>query len=664
MGRLRGKVAIITGSGTGLGRSAAVHFAEQGAKVVGCGRTAATLDETATLIADAGGDSTMVTGDVSVAEDVRRIVKAAQQAYGRIDVLVNNAAVLFSPRETQAGSMGTLLEITESDWDEVIKINLRSAFLLCREVVPLMREQGGGAILNVSSVAAHQGFPNSHHYSATKGGLAAFTKSLAVSYGAYNVRVNTLITGGFMSPGTADLLPLFEPLLNDPQMRYLWCPLGRLGTSGEIARSMAFLCSDDASYIHGADVPVDGGLSINAVPNFGPRPPSPPLYPEDLLNAATAETGLTDFGDRGFVDGLTAFADALRTEARLSRMGHMMTSADIVRMLVNRLRYVRDLYKHPEIEDLLVTKPIVVAGLPRTGTSKLQRMMSADPGVRRLDVWKLLNPAPFPAEPPGDPSARIGFAAGVERILATQFPDFMAAHPTEALEPDEELLLMEMTFSSMVSSLRTRVPSFRAFAEERGTDAVYDWTRRMLRYLQWQETERGLPSENQPGDGPWIMKSPAHLGSFPKLLETFPDATIVACHRDPKVVIPSFARLLEAGRRMGSDDVDPHEVGTDTLDYWAGQMRRNLADREQVDPARIIDVRFEQVRDDAAGVIGEIYARAGRTVTREAAEAFAAYEARRPAGHFGRHEYSLERFGLTEARIEEAFAGYYERFYP
>ncbi|HEY1969974.1 MAG TPA: glucose 1-dehydrogenase [Pseudonocardia sp.] len=655
MGRLADKVAIITGAGTGLGRSAAVQFAEQGAKVVGCGRTEATLQETAKLIADIGGQATMVRGDVSDAADAARIVAGALDAYGRVDVLVNNAAVMFSDREARAGSMGTLLEITPEDWDQVVEVNLRSAFLMCRRVVPLMREQGGGVILNVSSTAAWHGFPNSHHYSATKGGLAAFTKSLAVSYGAYNVRVNTMITGGFESPGTADLLPLFKPLLDDPQMRYLWCPLGRLGSSEEIARSMAFLCSDDASYIHGADVPVDGGMSINAVPNFGPRPPSPPLYPEDLLAAATAETGLDDYGDTGFVEGLTAFADALRTEAGLTRMGHMMTSADVVRMLVNRLRYVRDLGRHPEIADERITAPIVVAGLPRTGTSKLQRMMSADPGVQRLEVWRLLNPAPFPGEQPGDPSARIGFAAGVERILATQFPDFMAAHPTEATEPDEELLLMEMTFESMVSSLRTRVPAFRTFVEGRPTDAIYDWTRQMLRYLQWQDGGgRGRP---------WILKSPAHLGSFPTLFETFPDAVVVACHRDPKVVVPSFARLLEAGRRMGSDDVDPHEVGTDTLDYWAAQMRRNLADREHLDPDRVLDVHYDRIRDDAAGVIAEVYERAGRTVGPEAAEAFAGYEARRPAGHFGRHEYSLERFGLTERRIEDAFAEYYERFF-
>jgi NAD(P)-dependent dehydrogenase (short-subunit alcohol dehydrogenase family) len=654
MAVLQDKVAIVTGAGTGLGQSAAVHFARQGAKVVGCGRTQATLDETAKLVAEAGGSSTMVAGDVSDATDVARIVAAAIEAYGRVDILVNNAAILFSSREAKAGSMGTLLEIGEDDWDEVVRVNLRSAFLMCRKVVPLMREQGGGAILNVSSVAAYQGFPNSHHYSATKGGLAAFTKSLAVSYGAYNIRVNTMITGGFLSPGVADLLPLFEPILGDPMMRYLWCPLGRLAASDELAKTMAFLCSDDASYIHGADVTVDGGLSVNAVPNFGPRPPSPPLYVEDLLAAATAECGLEDFGDRSFVEGLTAFTDALRAEAGLNRMGFMMSGGDIVRLLVNRLRYVRDLTRHPEIRDERIVAPIVIAGLPRTGTSKLQRMLSADPDVQRLDFWRLLNPAPFPGEQAGDPAARIGTAAAIERILATQFPDFMAAHPTEALEPDEELLLMEMTFASVVSSMRARVPSFRAFVEQRGTDEVYAWTVQMLQYLQWQD--------GGGRDRPWILKSPVHLGSFPALLSTFPDATVVACHRDPKVVIPSFARLMEAGRRMGCDDVDPIEVGADTLALWSAQLRTNLADRAQIDPARILDVQYQRIRDDASAVAAEVYARAGRELTPEAAAAFAEYETRRPEGAFGHNEYSLERYGLTEAQIESEFAEYYERF--
>jgi NAD(P)-dependent dehydrogenase (short-subunit alcohol dehydrogenase family) len=650
MKRLAEKVAIITGAGTGLGRSAAVLFAREGAKVIGCGRTEATGAETLALIAAEGGTATWVAGDVSRGGDVDRIVATAVERYGRVDIVVNNAGILNTRRELDSGSMGTTLEIREDDWDEVLDVNLRSVFLMCRRVLPLMREQAGGAILNVASTAATQGYPNSHHYSASKGGISALTKSLAVSYGAYNIRVNALIAGGFSSPGVAELMPLFEPLLDDPQMRYLWCPLGRLGSSDELAKTMLFLCSDDASYVHGADIACDGGQSIGAVPNFGPRPPAPPLYAEDLLEAASLETGLTDYGDRSFVEGLTVFADALRTEAGLNRIGHMIVASDIVRMLTNRLRYQRDIGRHPEILDEKIVAPIVVTGLPRTGTSKLQRMMSADPGAQCLDVWRLLNPAPLPGEQPGVPQPRINAALAMEHQLATQFPDFMARHPTEACEPDEELLLMEMTFQSVVSSLRNRVPSFREFATARSPKPMYEFVKAMLQYLQWQDGGgRGRP---------WILKSPTHLGHIPLLLETFPDATVVHCHRDPRVIIPSFASLLDAGRRMGSADVDPHEVGTDTLEYWAEQMRRNIADRDSVDRTRIVDVSYDRIRDDAASVIAEIYAKSGREVTAAAAEAFADYEKRRPEGYFGNHSYTAEQFGLTDERIGKEFDAY------
>ena len=144
MNRLADKVAIITGAGTGLGRSAAVLFAREGAAVVGCGRTESTGAETMRLIEADGGVASWVAGDVSRGEDVDRIVRTAVERYGRVDIVVNNAGVLNSRRETGVGSMGTTLEIREDDWDEVLDVNLRSVFLMCRRVLPLMREQAGG----------------------------------------------------------------------------------------------------------------------------------------------------------------------------------------------------------------------------------------------------------------------------------------------------------------------------------------------------------------------------------------------------------------------------------------------------------------------------------------------------------------------------------------
>jgi hypothetical protein len=176
----------------------------------------------------------------------------------------------------------------------------------------------------------------------------------------------------------------------------------------------------------------------------------------------------------------------------------------------------------------------------------------------------------------------------------------------------------------------------------------------MLEYLQWQAG----------GTGPWIMKSPVHLGNLRLLLELFPDATVVHCHRDPRIVMPSFASLTEAGRRMGSDDdhIDLDEIGTFVLDLWAEATRRNLADRATIGEDRIVDVTYEQIRDDPLTAIAEVYARAGRTLSDEARAAMEAYAARRPEGHFGAHDYLAERFGYTDALIEERFAGYLARF--
>jgi hypothetical protein len=383
--------------------------------------------------------------------------------------------------------------------------------------------------------------------------------------------------------------------------------------------------------------------------------PALPRTVEGLLDAARAATGLQDFGaDLGFMKGLRVLVDAAPREARLNAIGEQLVYGGILRLLVNRLRYVRDVGAHPEILDERIVKPIVVIGLPRTGTSKLQRVLSADPEAQRLDLWKQQNPAPFPDEVRGAPTARIEAARQIEQMLTTMFPGFQARHPLEAEEPDEELHLMEGSFDCMLSWVFTRLPTFRQHVDASDPRPMYRWLLAMLQYLQWQDGGgRGRP---------WMMKSPTHIGVLDRFLEIFPDAILVHTHRDPRAVIPSFASLITEARKVGSDQVDPVEVGRDMFDYWSSQMDRYLVLRDRLPPDRVLDVQFDEVRSDVVGVIRRIYALAGRQLTPQAIQAFRAYEARRPEHHFGSYEYTAEDHGLTLGQIDRRFAAYRRRY--
>lgn len=386
--------------------------------------------------------------------------------------------------------------------------------------------------------------------------------------------------------------------------------------------------------------------------------PTPtPLFVEDLLAAATSATGLEDYGDRGFIKGLTILTEALRSEANLNAMGQVIQSGGIIRLLSNRLRYVHDVKLHPEIRDEKIDAPIVVLGLPRTGTSKLQRVMSADPAVQRLEVWRLLNPAPFPGEEPGNPKERIEVGLMVEQMFTTQFPGWMVRHPMEAREPDEELFIMEMSFECAVTAMLARMPTFRKFATQCDPHPTYKILHEMMQYLQWQDGgARGRP---------FIMKSPVHIGDLPTFFEFFPNATVVHCHRDPRKIVPSFASLIVEGRRMSSDVLDPVEIAQEWFDYWADLIDRNLVARDTLPKDlvdRIVDVEFDDIRKDPVSVVRKVYERAGRKVTPEAVAAFKDYDARRPEKHWGAYEYTTEEFQLSEAAIDKRFEEYRKRF--
>lgn len=386
----------------------------------------------------------------------------------------------------------------------------------------------------------------------------------------------------------------------------------------------------------------------------------PELSADALISSARTSAGLTDFGDARFLEPMARFLDALAEEANLNADGVAAWKLTIETALVNRLRMQRDLAEHPEILDEDVSSPVVILGLPRTGTTKLQRMMSAAPGVQALTTWRLMNVAPFPGTDPrnADPAEtdpRIFVAQAYEHMLRAMAPDLAAGHSVEALQPEEETFLMESGFEVVILGIRVPVPNFMDWLWTRTPQATYDQLRRQLQYLSWQDGGgRGRP---------WIMKTPLHLPNLELLVDTFPGATLVHCHRDPAACIPSMARLSEAYRGTQSDVVDCAEIGRTQLEVWAEAMRRYMAQRDRLaDRVDVLDVPYSAIVDDAPGVIGETFRRAGIPVTPEAEEAMAAYASDNPQHRFGRFEYSLERFGLTEADIAREFGAYRTAF--
>lgn len=250
MKRLKEKVVLVTGIGSGIGRATAMIFAQEGAKIVGADVNQEKGQEAVEAIKSAGGEAIFVRADVSETSDVKRLVKKAL-AYGRIDVLFNNAGVELVKK---------LKDTTEEEWDRIIKINLRSVFLCCKYVVLEMAKGGGGVIINNSSVAGLIG-SFSPAYSASKGGIIAFTKTLAVELAPDNIRINCICPGAIETP----MLHRVLEKQGDPELirreRIKSYPMGRFGKPEEVAQTALFLASDESSFMTGAVVVVDGGFA-------------------------------------------------------------------------------------------------------------------------------------------------------------------------------------------------------------------------------------------------------------------------------------------------------------------------------------------------------------------------------------------------------------------
>jgi NAD(P)-dependent dehydrogenase (short-subunit alcohol dehydrogenase family) len=258
-GRVQDKVAIVTGAGTGIGQGIAVELAREGAKVVVANRNAETGEETARLAREAG--STSGTGgtavfqptDVTREADCQALVEAAVAQFGGLDVLVNNAGIF--PR-------ATLEQTTEELWDQIFAVNLKGVFFCCKHAMPVMRERGGGSVINIGSINAYVGGANLFPYSASKGGLLTLTRNLAASWARHHVRVNFLNPGWVITPGEIHIQGIegHDAAWLEQQAKRM--PLGRMQSPEDAAWAALFFASDESAMVTGQALNVDGGSSI------------------------------------------------------------------------------------------------------------------------------------------------------------------------------------------------------------------------------------------------------------------------------------------------------------------------------------------------------------------------------------------------------------------
>ncbi len=250
--KLRERTAIVTGAGTGIGRAIAELFAAAGADVVLAGRRREPLVEVESQISACGGHAVVQPCDLTKTAEVQALVRRAAEAFGRVNVIVNNAAYWMA---------GTVEETTEDEWDRIMATNLKGVFLLCRAALPELRRARGGVIVNIGSVLGLVGMKRRAAYAASKGGLVQLTKAMALDHAAESIRVNCICPTLVDTPMGQESLQRSPDASAELARRLAQIPLGRTGTPEDVARLALFLASDDSSWLTGAAIPLDGGVT-------------------------------------------------------------------------------------------------------------------------------------------------------------------------------------------------------------------------------------------------------------------------------------------------------------------------------------------------------------------------------------------------------------------
>ncbi len=377
------------------------------------------------------------------------------------------------------------------------------------------------------------------------------------------------------------------------------------------------------------------------------------LSVERLIDSARRQTRLEDFGTLSFQEPFRRLIDSMETEAGLKTVGRLAAREDLIRLLANNLLMEEDRKRNPEIAAEEIRRPVIITGLPRTGTTFLHSLLALDPVNRVPLTWETMYPSPPPDASTYRTDRRIRRVDSQIRWFRRLVKGFERIHPVGAQLPEECLIIFIHSFLSYQFETAYRLPSYLEWLESRDLRDAYDVHRRFLQHLQSR-----CPGER------WALKAPAHMFDFEALFWAYPDACVVMTHRDPIEVAASNASLTATLRGAFSDDVDPLEVGPECSRRWAEAITRAIRSRDRgcAPTERFVDIYYSDLIDDPAGAVRKVYRSFDLPLPDDMEQRVRAFFLRNPKDRFGKHRYGLEEFGLDRAEETKRYAAYRERF--
>ncbi len=367
------------------------------------------------------------------------------------------------------------------------------------------------------------------------------------------------------------------------------------------------------------------------------------------MDEAMQASGLSDFGPDDFRQPLAVLCDTYE-RSPFDEKGRKRNRGRVIQLLGTRLRMHEALKRHPEILEEEIVAPMVLTGLPRSGTSAQFNLLAMDPDARPLLLWESQFPDPPEGAKPGDPDPRYQLVKAHFESAKVKNPEFTKIHDASADTPEECVLIHALSFNGVHVGVEPMLEPYASWYREQDLSAMYDYYKVTLQMLNWQ----------RPGKR-WLLKAPAHMWAIDELIAAFPDVCIVWSHRNPLACIASICSMTYAIPN-GALRIEKTTLGPIVMDFYATSLERGLQMRDRAEAERFVDVSHDEFVADSMGVARRIYDHFGIAFTPEVESLMQTHIDENPKDKHGKHEYALEEWGLSADEVRERFKPYTERF--